>query len=91
MLTVLANRTYPLAGQVGARFGQQMALFVLAALATFGVVAALLLWPARDPKVIEHEHPDLPENHQHKLEHANSKAGHAHDYLIDDLHTNWPR
>lgn len=82
---------YPLAGQVGARFGQQMALFVLAALATFGVVAALLLWPARDPKVIEHEHPDLPENHQHKLEHANSKAGHAHDYLIDDLHANWPR
>lgn len=82
---------YPLAGQVGARFGQQMALFVLAALATCGVVAALWLWPARDPKAIEHEHPDLPENHPHKLEHAKLQAGHAHDYVIDDLHTNWPR
>lgn len=82
---------YPLAGQVGARFGQQMALFVLAALATFGVVAALWLWPARDPKTIEHEHPDLPENHPHMLEHEKSQAGHEHDYLIDDLHANWPR
>jgi len=50
---------YPLAGQIGARFGQQTALFVLAALAAFGVAAALWLWPARDPQVIEHEHPDL--------------------------------
>ena len=82
---------YPLAGQVGARFGQQMALFALAALATCGVVAAFWLWPARDPKTIEHEHPDLPENHPHKLQHAASQSGHAHDYLIDDLHENWPR
>ena len=82
---------YPLAGQVGARFGQQPALFVLAALATCGVVAALWLWPARDPKAIEHEHPDLPENHPHKLDHATSQSGHVHDYLIDDLHANWPR
>ncbi|WP_333567306.1 MFS transporter [Sphingorhabdus sp.] len=82
---------YPLAGQVGARFGQQMALMVLAALATCGVVAALWLWPARDPKAIEHEHPDLPENHPHKLQHATSQSGHVHDYLIDDLHVNWPR
>jgi MFS family permease len=81
---------YPLAGQVGARFGQQSALFVLAGLATCGVVAAFWLWPAQDPKAIEHEHPDLPENHPHKLEHATSQSGHAHDYLIDDLHGNWP-
>lgn len=82
---------YPLAGQVGARFGQQTALFVLAALATCGVAAALWLWPARDPKAIEHEHPDLPENHPHKLQHETSQSGHAHDYLIDDLHADWPR
>jgi H+ antiporter protein len=82
---------YPLAGQVGARFGQQMAFMVLAALAMCGVVAALRLWPARDPKSIEHEHPDLPEDHPHKLQHSTSQSGHAHDYLIDDLHANWPR
>lgn len=82
---------YPLAGQVGAQFGQQNALFALAALAACGVVAALWLWPVRDPKTIDHEHPDLPENHPHKLQHATSQSGHAHDYLIDDLHGNWPR
>lgn len=82
---------YPLAGQVGARFGQQVAFMVLAALAMCGVVAALWLWPARDPKSIEHEHPDLPDDHPHKLQHSTSQSGHAHDYLIDDLHANWPR
>lgn len=82
---------YPLAGQVGARSGQQTAFFALAALAACGVVAAVWLWPVHDPKTIEHEHPDLPENHPHKLQHAMSQSGHAHDYLIDDLHGNWPR
>ena len=80
---------YPLAGQVGAKANQQTAFFVLAALALSGVIAALWLWPAQDPVTIEHDHPDLPDDHPHRLEH--NRVGQLHDYMIDDLHQNWPR
>lgn len=82
---------YPLAGQVGAACGQQAAFLTLAALSAAGVVAALWLWPAQDPSMIAHEHPELPDTHPHKLNDANPQRGHTHDYLIDDLHANWPR
>ena len=80
---------YPLAGQIGAKASQQTAFFVLAALALSGVIAALWLWPAQDPVTIEHDHPDLPDDHSHRLEH--NRVGQPHDYMIDDLHQNWPR
>ena len=80
---------YPLAGQIGAKASQQIAFFVLAALALSGVIAALWLWPAQDPVTIEHDHPDLPDDHPHRLEH--NRVGQLHDYMIDDLHQNWPR
>lgn len=80
---------YPLAGQVGAKANQQTAFFVLAALALCGVVAAIWLWPAQDPVTVEHDHPDLPEDHPHRLEH--NRPGQLHDYMIDDLHQSWPR
>ncbi len=82
---------YPVAGQIGAVFGQQAAFAVLAGLATLGVIATLWLWPAQDPKVLAHDHPELPDGHPHKLAHAEADRVHAHDYLIDDLHTAWPR
>lgn len=82
---------YPLAGQVGARFGQQLAFYSLAGLALSGVAAALWLWPTRDPKEIEHEHPELPDDHPHHSVHRAGQSSHAHDYMIDDLHHKWPR
>jgi H+ antiporter protein len=80
---------YPLAGQVGAKANQQTAFFVLAALAFCGVVAALWLWPAQDPVTVEHDHPDLPDDHPHRQEH--NRPGQLHAYMIDDLHESWPR
>jgi H+ antiporter protein len=80
---------YPLAGQVGAKSSQQLAFFVLAALAFVGVTAAMWLWPSQDTVTIAHEHPDLPENHPHRVAHA--QTGPLHDYMIDDLHQSWPR
>jgi MFS family permease len=41
--------TYPVAGWAGAAAGQAAAAFILAALATFGAVAALRLWTAESP------------------------------------------
>ena len=81
---------YPLAGQVGAASGQSAAFFALAALAMCGFFLALWLWPARDPQTIDHEHPDLPANHPHRLEHLRDRKLHVHDYVIDDLHQRWP-
>ena len=81
---------YPLAGQVGAASGQSAAFFALAALAMCGFLIALWLWPARDPQTIDHEHPDLPANHPHRLEHLRDRKLHVHDYVIDDLHQRWP-
>ncbi|RDV07726.1 MFS transporter [Sphingorhabdus pulchriflava] len=80
---------YPLAGQIGAKASQQTAFIVLAALAFIGVVVALLLWPRQDPAIIAHDHPELPEGHPHRL--AHTQAGQLHDYMIDDLHSRWPR
>lgn len=79
---------YPLAGQVGAHVSQTAAFAALAALAGFGTVMALWLWPANDPDVIEHVHDDLPSDHQHLRE--NHGHGAEHSFVIDDLHPAWP-
>lgn len=82
---------YPLAGQAGAKFGMQYAFYSLAALALSGVATAHWLWPARDPKEIEHDHPELPEDHPHHYVHGAKQSSHAHEFMIDDLHHHWPR
>lgn len=82
--------TYPIAGQVGALVGQTAAFATLASVAAIGTVAALVLWPARDPEAIAHRHDDLPPDHPHVL--AAHKRGEAtHDFVIDDYHPQWPR
>ena len=79
---------YPLAGWAGAVLGLTTTAILLAVLAASAVVAALVLWPADDPGVIEHRHDDLPANHPH-LKGAR-RNDHAHAYVIDDLHRAWP-
>lgn len=79
---------YPLAGQVGAQVGQTAAFVALATVAGIGTVAALWLWPVRDPDVVPHVHDDLPEDHPH-LREAHADDG-GHGFVIDDLHPAWP-
>lgn len=82
--------SYPLAGQVGALFGQAAAFATLAGLAGIGTAAALVLWPANDPLMIAHRHDDLPPDHPH-LRTAHRRGEAAHDFVIDDHHPQWPR
>lgn len=80
--------TYPLAGWIGAEAGMIAAALSLAAIGGVGLVAVLLLWPALDPEVLGHRHPDLPPDHPHLLAHG---VEHSHPLMIDDLHRTWPR
>jgi MFS family permease len=79
---------YPVAGQIGASVGMPVAFAALAGLAVIGVVLALWGWPRQDPAMVVHEHPELPADHPHLLEHG--RIGHRHAYVIDDLHSHWP-
>ena len=78
--------TYPLAGWLQAAHGSVTAMLTLAALSVIGFMAALALWPRRDPVEIPHTHDDLPADHPHIAE----GARHSHAYVIDDLHPRWP-
>lgn len=82
--------SYPIAGQVGALLGQAAAFATLAGVAGIGTLAALALWPIKDPGAIAHRHDDLPPDHPHlRTEHLRGDA--AHDFVIDDFHPQWPR
>ncbi len=79
--------TYPLAGWLGAMAGLSVAALSLAVLGLGALGVALVLWPARDDRVLAHTHPDLPPGHPHIADHA---LPHRHDFVIDDLHLRWP-
>lgn len=79
---------YPVAGQVGARFGMGTAFLALSLLAVIGLVLALWRWPSADPAEVPHEHPELPADHPHLAEHG--AGAHTHAYVIDELHGHWP-
>lgn len=84
---------YPLAGWIGARAGLTVSFLVLGAIAAIAVVLAVRLWPSNDPDVIEHTHDDLPADHPH-LKDAGGTAGqhrHAHPFVIDSHHPDWPQ
>ena len=81
--------TYPLAGRLGSAIGLAPTASVLGLLTLASVVAAWLLWPARDPEVIEHEHEGLSGDHPH-LEDASKSGRHAHAFVIDGYHRRWP-
>lgn len=79
---------YPLAGWLGSAASLPVTAATLAGLASIGVFAACHFWPPSDNTVLEHEHPDLPQNHPH-LAQAPGKR-HAHAFVIDSLHSSWP-
>lgn len=82
---------YPLAGALGARLGLEPALLLLSGLTLGVAVLALGIWPARDPLVREHDHPDLPVSHPHLRDTParGTHQRHAHAFHIDDLHPDW--
>ena len=82
---------YPLAGQIGANFGQAAAFGGLALLAGIGVAAALALWPADEVSALPHRHDDLPDDHPHIRAHHGADTEELHDFVIDDRHPTWPR
>lgn len=85
--------TYPLAGWVGARFGTPASLVVLGVIAALATVVASRLWPAGEPAEIEHTHDDRSTDHARGVDGlGKTRAGrHAHVYVIDDEHRQWPR
>lgn len=83
---------YPLAGWVGATWGLGSALISLATLAATACAAGIRLWPAVDDVSLSHTHSDLQADHPHLAEHARADGSkHSHPYVIDELHTRWPR
>ncbi|GAA5071884.1 MFS transporter [Roseibacterium beibuensis] len=83
--------TYPMAGWIGDALGLPQAMLALGICATFASLAALRLWPAGDPRSVDHAHDDLPPDHPHLDRHPLQNGRHAHAYVIDDMHHRWPR
>lgn len=79
---------YPLAGWLGGAFGLATALVVLAVVALAATGAALLLWPARDQNVLEHQHAAMEhdhshvhdEHHDHDHDHGDFEDGEPHSH-----------
>jgi MFS family permease len=83
---------YPLAGWFGTHYGMPVTFTVLGSAGAVCLLIALRVWPTKDPEVIEHEHTTLPTEHAHTQSGTTTKDGvrHAHSYVIDDYHPNWP-
>jgi hypothetical protein len=64
-----------------------MAFVLHGAIGLAAVLTAALLWPARDPVTIEHDH-DLPPDHPQL---AGGALRRSHPSVIDVLHPRWPR
>jgi hypothetical protein len=72
--------------------GLSAAFAILAWIGAAAVAAALLVWPASDPDVVAHGHYDLADDDLHWAA-GSDRSGrrHAHAFVIDRLHPEWPR
>lgn len=80
--------SYPLAGWLGVMLGLPLTFMTFAAVSLLALFVAVIVWPANDQNEIEHSHDDLPEDHPHS---NNGHKRHKHIYVIDELHTRWPK
>ena len=79
--------TYPLAGWLLPVAGVVPTSLVLASLTIVGTILAIRFWRANETDVLQHPHPELSPDHPHlKVQ----STGHAHAFVIDDLHHRWP-
>ena len=84
--------TYPLAGWLGATVGLTAAFAIMAAIAAAATAVALVIWPVADPDVLGHHHHDLADDDPHWVEGGHRHGhSHAHGFVIDPLHRQWPR
>lgn len=83
---------YPLAGWLAVAAGLEPSLVILSVLCATVALAASRVWPADDPEVRAHGHPDLPDGHPHLREVPAHGPDHRHQHAfhIDDLHPAWP-
>jgi MFS family permease len=81
---------YPLAGWLGTRYGMPATFVVLGCAGALSMWISSMVWPSHDPEVIEHEHPNLPTGHAHTQDATRAGVRHAHPFVIDDHHPNWP-
>ena len=84
--------TYPLSGWLAATFGLGAAALVMAIITVFGLLGSIRLWPADDKIVLSHTHKNLPADHPHVRDAVHDGKGmrHAHDFVIDRFHHEWP-
>jgi Major Facilitator Superfamily len=83
--------TYPLAGQLGARFGMTAAFAALATITAAGLAIAWKVWPANDQDLIVHTHANAKDLQEHFADgELTAAATHSHPYMIDDHHPRWP-
>ena len=77
---------------MGARFGMLASFVVLGGAGALAAWLASRVWPAHDPDVVEHDHPDLPAGHAHALGAAlvGQRVRHSHAFVVDDHHPHWP-
>jgi MFS family permease len=84
--------TYPLAGRLGAAAGLEVAFLIMALLSALAVLLTSGLWPAADPDTVAHVHANLEAGDPHLAAAPLDKHGrHVHAFVIDELHTVWPR
>ncbi len=82
--------TYPIAGWLGSVVGMSITAFALAMITLAGVIAATRFWPILDPEIILHEHANLAAHDPHLRKSGLNAKRHAHAFVIDDLHQQWP-
>ncbi|WP_291076085.1 MFS transporter [Hyphomonas sp.] len=81
---------YPVAGWIGSVFGMAAAFQGLGLLSALGMATAIIIWPRHDVSVLLHDHPELSPDHPH-LQDGHRSGEPVHAFVIDDLHTHWPR
>ena len=79
--------TYPLAGWLGAALPVSLTFGAFALLTLASVVVAARVWPSDEVGDVAHRHDDLPADHPHL---AGNAHRHAHVFVVDDLHRQWP-
>jgi hypothetical protein len=76
---------------LGVTVGLPSTFLILAGIAGAAVVTAVLVWPAFDPEVIGHRHHGLSDDDPHWKEGSDRNGRkHAHAFVIDRLHPEWP-
>ena len=81
---------YPFAGWLLTVLDVNSAFLLLAGLSVIGLALASKLWPVNENSAISHRHDDLEAGHEH-LEAFGYGEEHSHLYVIDSLHSKWPR